>query len=378
VTREQAVDAHARDGDAPSRFVATGAGRVAAVLAVRAIRYGGEDPIANLEVGEVPEPTPGPGEVLVAVGAASLNHHDLWTLRGISSRPLTEPQVLGCDAAGTVLAYGDGDAPEGSPRVGAAVVVHSVMTCGHCVACRSGDELHCPRVGLLSEPPYPGTLAERLVVPTANILSLPDGVDVVTAACLPTAYLTAYRMLFARAGLQPGQRVLVNGATGGVASAAILIGSATGLTVYATSRDEAKRAAAVELGATAAFATDRDGVRQVLDTTDGGVDAVLETVGEATWDFSLRVTRPGGTVVVSGATSGPNPPAQLNRIFWRHLTIAGSSMGTRGELTRLVELCASGRLRPLIDSVCPLGEARDAFIALAGGERRGKLVLRPG
>jgi NADPH:quinone reductase-like Zn-dependent oxidoreductase len=257
------------------------------------------------------------------------------------------------------------------------VVVHSVMTCGHCRACRSGDELHCPRIGLLSEPPYPGTLAEHLVVPATNVLPLPEGVDVVTAACLPTAYLTAYRMLFVRAGLRPGQRVLVHGATGGVASAAILIGSATGLTVYATSRDEAKRTAAVELGATATFATDRDAVKQVLAATDGGVDAVLDTVGEATWDFSLRVTRPGGTVVVSGATSGPNPPAQLNRIFWRHLTIAGSSMGTRDELARLVELCAGGRLHPLIDSVRPFDEAREAFAALAGGDRRGKLVLRP-
>jgi NADPH:quinone reductase-like Zn-dependent oxidoreductase len=185
-------------------------------------------------------------------------------------------------------------------------------------------------------------------------------------------------MLFVRGGLRPGQRVLVHGATGGVASAAILLGAASGLTVYATSRDEAKRAAALELGATAAFATDRDAVKQVVSASEGGVDAVLETVGEATWDFSLRVVRPGGTVVVSGNTSGPNPPAQLNRIFWRQLTIAGSSMGTREELGRLVELCAGGRLKPLVDSVRPLAEAPAAFAALAGGGRRGKIILRPG
>ena len=231
---------------------------LAAVLAVRAARFGGDDPLANLEVVDVPEPTPGPGEVLLAVTAASLNHHDLWTLRGVGSRRLTEPQVLGCDAAGTVLAYGDGEPPAGAPPVGDAVVVHSVMTCGHCAACRAGDELHCPHVGLLSEPPYPGTLAERLVVPVANVLPLPATVDAVTAACLPTAYLTAYRMLFVRGGLRPGQRALVHGVTGGVASAAIILGAAAGLTVFATSRDEAKRAIALELGATAAFATDRD------------------------------------------------------------------------------------------------------------------------
>ncbi len=349
-----------------------------AVLAVRAARFGGDDPLANLEIVDVPAPSPGAGEVLIAVGAAALNHHDLWTLRGIGSRRLTEPQVLGCDAAGTVLEYGDADVPPGAPPVGAHVVVHSVLTCGHCPACRSGDELNCPRVGLLSEPPYPGTLAERLVVPVANILLLPDSVDVVAAACLPTAYLTAYRMLFVRGGLRPGQRALVHGVTGGVASAAIILGSAAGLTIFATSRDAAKRAAALELGATAAFVTDRDGVKQVIAASEGGVDAVLDTVGEATWDFSLRVLRPGGTVVVSGSTSGPSPPAQLNRIFWRQLTVAGSSMGTRGELTRVVELCARGTLRPLIDSVRPLSAAADAFAALAGGERRGKLVLEPG
>ncbi|HEY8755572.1 MAG TPA: alcohol dehydrogenase catalytic domain-containing protein, partial [Candidatus Dormibacteraeota bacterium] len=254
------------------------------MLAVRAARFGGDDPLGNLEVTEVADPVPAAGEALIRVGAASLNHHDLWTLRGIGSRPLTEPQVLGCDAAGTVLGYGDADVPEGAPAIGAAVVVHSVMTCGHCPACLSFDELHCPRVGLLSEPPYPGTLAERLAVPVANVLALPDGVDLVTAACLPTAYLTAYRMLFVRAALRPGQRVLVHGATGGVASAAILLGGAAGLTVFATSREQTKRDVAIELGAAAAVATDRDALKQVIAASQGGVDAVLDTVGEATWD----------------------------------------------------------------------------------------------
>ena len=324
----------------------------------------------------MPDPVPGRGEVLVRVESASLNHHDLWTLRGVGSRRFTEPQVLGCDAAGTVLAYGD-DAPDDAIAVGASVVVHSVLTCGRCRACRAGEELLCPRIGLLSEPPYPGTLAELLVVPAANILELPPRIDAVAAACLPTAYLTAYRMLFGRAALQPGQRVLVQGASGGVATAAILIGAAAGLTVYATSRDAAKHEAALRLGASAVFGTDRDATKAVLAHSEGGVDAVIETVGEATWDMSLRVTRPGGTIVVSGATSGPNPPAQLNRVFWRHLTVAGSSMGTREELRRLVELCATGRLQPLVDSVRPLAEARAAFEAMLAGEQRGKLVLRP-
>ena len=348
------------------------------MLAVRAARFGGDDPLANLEVADVPDPAPGPGEVLVAVEAASLNHHDLWTLRGVGSRPLTEPQVLGCDAAGRVVAYGDGEPPEGAPPLGARVVVHAVLTCGRCAACRAGDELGCRRAGLLSEPPYPGALAERLVVPVANALPLPDAVDAVTASCLPTAYLTAYRMLFVRGGLRPGQRVLVHGATGGVASASILLASAAGAVVVATSRDEAKRRAAIDLGATAAYGLDRDAVKAVLTDTGGGVDVVIETVGEATWDFSLRAVRPGGVVVVSGATSGADPPAQLRRVFWRQMTIAGSTMGTRSELLSVVRLCATGRLRPLVDSVRPLRHAADAFAALAGGDRRGKLVLQPG
>ncbi|MHB8717428.1 MAG: zinc-binding dehydrogenase [Candidatus Dormibacteria bacterium] len=344
---------------------------------IRAARFGGDDPLANLEEASVPDPVAGAGEVLLQVTAASLNHHDLWTLRGVGSRPFTHPQVLGCDAAGIVLEHGDAGSAPDLPAVGSEVVVHSVMTCGRCRACRGSEELHCPEIGLLSEPPYPGTFAEKLVVPAANVLPLPSGVDATSAACLPTAYLTAYRMLFTRAAAQPGMRVLVQGASGGVATAAILIGSAAGVTMFATSRDESKREAALRLGAARVFGTDREATRALIAASDGGVDAVLDTVGEATYEMSLRVLRPGGVLVVSGTTSGPNPPAQLNRVFWRHLTVAGSSMGTRAELGRLLELCATGRLHPLIDSVRPLAEARAAVERLAAGEMAGKLVLVP-
>lgn len=257
------------------------------------------------------------------------------------------------------------------------MLVHAVLSCRACTACRTGEELRCPQLSLLSEPPNPGTLAERLVVPVANLVPLPDALPDSAAACLPTAYLTAYRMLFSRAALVPGSQVLVQGATGGVASAAILLAAAAGLTVYATSRDPGKRAAAVELGAQAAFASDREGVREVIEISGGGVDAVIDTVGAATYDSSLRMLRPAGTLVVSGATSGTGPPAQLNRLFWRQLTIMGSTMGTRSELVRLVALCAAGRVTPLVDSVRPLREAEAAFAALERGDRRGKLVLTP-
>jgi NADPH:quinone reductase-like Zn-dependent oxidoreductase len=345
------------------------------MLAAYVARTGGDDPLANLEVGERPTPEPRPGWALLRVEAAALNHHDLWTLRGVSASPIVPPQVLGTDAAGAVAAYGP-DPPEGVPEVGAPVILHSVISCGACPACRRGDELACRRLALFSDHPYDGTLAEYVEVPAGNLLPRPAQLDAVEASCLPTAYLTAYRMLFTRAGLVPGTTVLVQGASGGVATAALALCRATGITAIATSRDEAKRAAALELGAVAALAPDRAAAKQVLGLT-GGVDAVIETVGAATWDLSLRSVRPGGAVVVAGATSGAEPPAQLNRIFYRQISVIGSTMGTRAELERLVALCRTTGLRPVVDRTYRLGEARTALERMAAGEQRGKLVLVP-
>ncbi|HEY6379497.1 MAG TPA: zinc-binding dehydrogenase, partial [Candidatus Dormibacteraeota bacterium] len=190
--------------------------------------------------------------------------------------------------------------------------------------------------------------------------------------------LTAYRMLFTRAALRPGSTVLVQGASGGVATAVILLARATGLRVIATSRDEAKRVAAVALGAEAAVPAERGAHRQVLALTGGrGVDAVIDSVGEPTWDLSLRSLRPGGTLVVCGATGGADPPAQLGRVFWRQLSILGSTMGTRGELEALVAMAAAGLVRPLVDATFPLRDAAGAFARLAAGEQHGKLVILP-
>jgi len=338
-------------------------------------RLDGDEPLDNLAVGELPEPTLGDRDVLVRVEAAALNHHDLWSLKGVSSRPLTPPQILGCDAAGRVERVG-GALGNNAPAVGSRVVVHSVMSCGGCAACLAGDPLLCRRLGLLSEPPYGGTLAELLGIPVANVVPLPDAVSMETAACLPTAYLTAYRMLFTKARLRPGMSILVQGASGGVATAAILLARRAGITVYATSRDEAKRRTAEQLGATATFAPNDAAAKAILGASGGGVDAVVETVGEPTWDLSLRAVRAGGTVAVAGATAGANPPAQLARIFWRHITIAGTSMGTREELQRLVDLCALGELEPLIGATFDLADVALAFRELANGEVTGKIVIR--
>lgn len=362
----------------PGRFVCVLGARACTVAAMRAAfakAVGGDEPLSNLEIGDQPRPRADAGHVLIKVAAASLNHHDLWTLRGVTSRPVTPPQILGCDAAGIIQEIGDG-VPGESLKTGQRVVVHAVIKCNRCESCVRGEgELHCQSIGILSDPPYPGTLAEYVAVPARNIVALPENVDFETAACLPTAYLTAYRMLFVRANLKPGMKVLVHGATGGVATAAILLAKSAGVEVLATARDAEKQHFAQEIGAAAAFATDRDSLKQLLRET-GGVDAVMETVGEPTWDFSLRAVRPGGTVVVAGATGGPNPPAQLNRIFWRHITIAGTSMGTRDELEQLVRMCVESNLKPLIGAVHEWNELADAFAEFDRGEQRGKTVIR--
>ena len=335
--------------------------------------------LANLTVGDLPAAEPpqtGSGRASECA-RRPLNHHDIWTLRGVSSAPVTPPQILGCDAAGNVESYG-GEPPVGAPPVGTRVVVYPIVTCGQCPACLTDEPLGCRNFRMLSEAPLGGALAEYVEIPVANLVALPDQVSFADAACLPTAYLTAYRALFVRARLRPGMNVLVQGATGGVATACILLGRLAGLTVYATSprATKAKRAFAVDLGAEAAFPVERETARAVIGATGGlGVDAVIDTVGEPTWDLSLLSVRPGGVVVVPGATGGPNPPAQLNRIFFRSVTVAGTTMGTRGELRRLVDLTATGALRPLIGSTHPLRDAATAFAEMAHGDLRGKIVL---
>jgi len=321
------------------------------MLAVFASSTNADDPLSALEVGERPDPEPPDGWATVTVKAASLNHHDLWSLRGVGLPDERLPMILGCDAAGV-----DEDGNE--------VIVHSVIASDGW----RGDETLDPRRSLLSER-HQGALAEKVAVPTGNLVPKPPALTFEDACCLPTAWLTAYRMLFVKSGLQPGQTVLIQGAGGGVASAAIVLARHAGLRVWVTSRDEARGARAKALGAHDAF---ESGAR-----LPERVDAVLETVGEATWKHSLRALRPGGTIVVSGSTSGPNPPADLQRVFFLQLNIVGSTMGTRDELGRLAQLLVTAGIRPEIDRVLPLGDARDGFSAMASGDVFGKIVFTP-
>jgi len=318
------------------------------VFAVTAARVSPDDPLSGLELGERPEPDVPPGWTTVAVRASSLNHHDLWTLRGVGISADRLPIVLGCDAAGV-----DEDGNE--------VVVHAVI--GEPV---DGDETLDPRRSLLSER-YDGTLAERVAVPRRNLVPKPAGLSWAEAACLPTAWLTAYRMLFVKSGLRPGDTVLVQGAGGGVATALVLLGRLGGFRVWVSSRDEHKRNRARDLGAGEVFPT---GAR-----LPERVDAVMESVGAATWGHSLRSLRPGGTIVVCGATSGADPPAELNRVFFQQLNVVGSTMGTRAELLRLLRLLEHTGVRPPVEVNAPLRSAREALARLHSGEVFGKIVL---
>ena len=321
------------------------------MLAATCVRQSADDPLSGLEVGDRQAPDAPDGWVTVEVRAASLNHHDLWSLKGVGLSPDRLPMVLGCDAAGVTAD-------------GREVVVHALVG----DPAWDGDETLDPKRSILSES-HQGTLAEQVVVPARNLLDKPDGLSFEEAACLPTAWLTAYRMLFTQSGLKPGDRVLVQGAGGGVATAAITLARAAGFEVHATSRDEDKRARALDIGAHQTYET---GARLPVK-----MDAVLETVGKATWSHSLRSLRPGGTLVVSGATSGADPSADLNRVFFLQLRVVGSTMGTRDELAGLLRFCEATGLRPLVDSVRPLSQAREAFAQLATGEVFGKLVLTP-
>jgi len=317
------------------------------MLSARVVSFSPDDPLSGLVVDDAPQPAVPDEFTTVDVRAASLNHHDLWSLRGVGLRAEQLPMVLGTDAAGVTAD-------------GREVVVHAVVGGPDGRGVPAGE----PRT-LLSER-YPGTLAERVAVPAWNLVDKPAGLTWVEAACVPTAYLTAYRMLFRSGGARPGQRVLVQGAGGGVAVAAVQLGAAAGLEMVVTGRDAAKRERALGLGAALAV---EPGTRV------GPVDVVLETVGRATWEHSVRSVRPGGRIVLAGLTSGDPAPASLTRVFFQEISVVGATMGTRDELGDVLAFLARTGVRPLVDSTYPLTRAADALARLAGGTHVGKIVL---
>jgi NADPH:quinone reductase-like Zn-dependent oxidoreductase len=323
---------------------------IRAMLAVYAAETNSDDPLRGLRIDQRPEPEPPDGWVTVTVKAASLNHHDLWSLRGVGLPEDRLPMILGCDAAG----IDDKDNE---------VVVHSVISDSDW----RDDETLDPRRSILSER-HQGTFAEKVGVPRRNLIPKPPELSFEEAACLPTAWLTAYRMLFTRGEIVPGQTVLVQGASGGLSTALVVLAHAAGIRVWVTGRSEKGRDEALKLGADGAFEA---GAR-----LPERVDAVMESVGRATWGHSVRSLKPGGRIVISGATSGDASPAELSRIFFLQLSVIGSTMGTRDELERLIRLCAEKDVRPRIDRTLPLEDARAGFEAMLAGEQLGKIVFK--
>ncbi len=319
------------------------------MFAVYAAEPNAVAPLDSLTIGERPEPAVPDGWVAVTVTAASLNMHDIWTLRGVGIKPDQFPMILGCDGAGTL-------------EDGTEVVLHSVIG----DPTWSGDETLDPKRTLLTER-HQGTFADTVIVPKRNVVPKPDGISAVQASVMGTAWLTAYRMLFVKSGLRPGQTMLVQGASGGVSTALVQLGRAAGMRVWVTGRTEEKRALAETLGAHATFAS---GVR-----LPGKVDAVFETVGDATWSHSMRALKPGGVIVVSGSTSGPNPGADLQRLFFLQLRVVGSTMGTREELLDLLTFVSNAGIEPRIGLQLPMERAAEGFRAMLDGQTAGKIVF---
>jgi NADPH:quinone reductase-like Zn-dependent oxidoreductase len=322
------------------------------VKAVRIHEDGGPD---VLRYEDAPDPVPGTGQVLVELRAASLNHLDLWIRKGLPSVP--KPRILGADGAGVVVS-GDGFTP------------------GDRVVINPGHELGNGRVSVFGEH-SDGTHAELIAVPSSQIYPLPDGIDFEAAAAFPLVFETAYRMLATKAHLQEDEWVLAWGIGGGVSTATLAIAKALNARVVVTSSSEDKLARARELGADATFNHETDDVvAGVKDVTGGGAHVVVDNVGEATWKRSLEAARPNGRVCVCGATTGPNPPANLHRIWWKQLTVFGSTMGSQADFEAVYELVKSGRAVPVVDEVFALSEAAAAHERLEAGDQLGKIVLR--
>jgi NADPH:quinone reductase-like Zn-dependent oxidoreductase len=328
----------------------------------------------QLHVEDLPRPSVGgPRDVVVALRAAALNRLDVFVLRGLPGVKHSFPHILGSDGAGVVEAVG---AEVRRVKPGDAVMLNPGLSCGACDACLGGEQSLCRDYRLLGEH-LPGTLAEAVAVPEANVHPIPEGCGFAEAAAFPLVHLTAWRMLTTRAAVRPGETVLIWGIGGGVALASLGIARLLGARVIVTSSSDEKLARARSLGADEVLNHASADVPQEIRSLTGkrGVDLVVDSVGAPTWEKSLRCLARGGRLVTCGGTGGPNVTMDVRRLFWHHYTIMGSTMGNSREFGQVARLFAEGRLRPVVDSVRPLDEARQAFERLARGQQFGKLVL---
>lgn len=335
-------------------------------------KHGGNE---VLEYGERPEPEPRAGEVRVAIRAAALNHLDLFVRNGMPDVRVPLPQIPGADGAGVVDAVADGVSEW---KAGDRVLLQPGLFCNACEFCRAGEQSLCVRFGILGEHAS-GTFAEKVVVPARNLFPIPSRLSFEQAAAFPLVYQTAWRMIVARAAVRPGESVLIHGVGGGAAGAAMEIALLCGARVFATTSGEEKLRAASEAGAEVVIDRKKEDVAAVVRDKTGkrGVDVVVDTVGEATWMTSLKCAAKGGRIVTCGATTGPNPKEEIRLIFWKHLSILGSTMASDREFRAMLAAVAAGKLTPSIDSVFPFSRARDAYEKMEKGDHRGKIVLTP-
>jgi NADPH2:quinone reductase len=325
---------------------------------VKAIRIHEDGGPEVLRYEDAPDPRPGPGEVLIRLRAASLNHLDVWVRKGLPSVP--KPRILGADGAGVVEALGEGVA---GFDAGQPVVINPGLEDGQIIRV----------VGEHTQ----GTHAELAAIPATNVYPLPDDLSFEEAAAFPLVFETAYRMLVTKAGLTEGEWVFIWGIGGGVATAAFQIAKALGAKTIVTSSSDEKLSRVRGLGATVTVnRLTGDVPAVVVEATEGrGADVVVEHVGEATWKTSLQVAAAGGRITVCGATTGPNPPAQLHRIWWKQLTVYGSTMGAKEDFEGAYDLVGRKKVKPIVDEVFPLAEARAAHERLEAGEQFGKIVF---
>lgn len=334
--------------------------------------HGGLEQIQHRD--DVPTPSPAAGEVRVRVRAVALNRLDLWTVGGLPGLTITPPWVLGADGTGVVDAV-EGDV--GDVRVGDRVVINPGLSCRRCEWCLKGEHPLCVKFGVLGEH-RPGSFAEYVVVPAANVRRIPDAVPDEIAAAFTLATLTAWRMCVSRAAVQAGEDVLIWGIGGGVAQAALRICKQRGARVWVTSSSPEKLAAAEALGADVLINHATEDVGKLIRerTKKRGVDVVIESVGERTWNASLQSLTRGGRLVTCGGTSGPSLSMDVRRLFWYQWSIMGSTMGNDAEFEAVTAELAAGRLWPTVDAVLPLADGREAFARMQRGEQFGKLVLR--
>jgi len=334
-------------------------------------RYGGPE-VLEL-VTNYPDPVPGPDQVVVRVHATSLNHLDLFVREGIPALKLTLPHILGCDAAGDIAEVGS-DVTD--IEVGERVVVNPGISCGRCEFCLTGEDSLCVEYRILGEH-LPGAYAEKVAVPARNVLRIPTDLEYSAASAAPLAFMTAWRMLVTRARVRPGEDVLVLGAGSGVSTAAIQVAKLAGCTVFTTSSSDEKLRKAKALGADVLINYKTMPWSKAVWELTGkrGVDVIVDHVGEATFKDSVRTLRRGGRVVVPGATTGATLELDARYLFWRQLSVLGSTMANQREFEEVMKLVFMGRLKPVVDRVFPLAKAREAHEHLARGDQFGKVVL---